>query len=76
MSSKARRLSVLEAARREWEANHVPAAEVTAFLCHLLRIVGEEYSPAAAERILWHIVAQKAERVEALYLTAQARLKA
>ncbi|WP_293914518.1 hypothetical protein [Deinococcus sp.] len=42
----------------------------------MLRIVGEEYSPAAAERILWHIVAQKAERVEALYLTAQARLKA
>ena len=75
MSQKAR-LAKLEAARRAWRATHIPAAEVTAFLSVLLSIVGEEASPAAAERILWRIVAQKAERVEALYLTAQARLKA
>ncbi|WP_293909887.1 hypothetical protein [Deinococcus sp.] len=63
MSSKARRLSVLEAARREWEAAHVPLSELRSYVLGLLEIVSQEAGPQTAERIVDRLLSETSARV-------------
>ena len=66
MSGKRDRLDRLEAARRKWEAEHVPLPHVFAYLLDVLSIVQEEAGTAAFSRVAGRMVGEKLRRVEAL----------
>lgn len=61
-----KRLEALEAAQREWEANHVPMRDVSALLLHVLTAVQEHAGKKVMSDVAGKLIRHKLERIEAL----------
>lgn len=64
--SKLSRVEALEAKRRKWEAEHLPASDIPGFLFAVLNVVFDEAGPDVGARVAGRIVGEKARRVAAL----------
>lgn len=49
--TRRKRLDTLEAARRKWQAEHIPLREVPAYLRYMLGVIAEEAGSEAADRV-------------------------